>query len=369
MFKIYIFLESMEKMHTTAKSNGSNENSLSIDRSLFFELANKSVLITGANGLVGFSLAKLLLDWNERHSLGIKVYAFCRNEKKATVKFSAYSTRDDFEVVVQEDLLSPVNLSVSVDYIIHAASPSHPAAFSQSPADVFDVIVGGAKALLLYAKEAKARLLFVSTGEVYGENPSRMNEMSEEYFGSVNSMSPRSCYPEGKRAAETLCACFGKQYGIDVVVVRLCYVYGSSITEENSRADAQFLRNAIAREDIVMKSEGRQLRSYCYVEDAVEGLLYAMVFGKNGEAYNVSNPTSVATVREYAEELAGIAGVAIDFQLPSEKELKGYSTASRSVLDSTKLLNLGWKPRYSLRTGLARTYELAIAEKLRDSDM
>jgi len=150
-----------------------------------------------------------------------------------------------------------------------------------------------------------------------------------------------------------------KQYGIDARVARLCHVYGPTFTESNSRADAQFLRNALRGEDIVMKSTGAQVRSYCYVADAASAILTLLEKGEPGQAYNVANRSSTASIREYAETLAGGAGVLLRFELPPEVERSGYTRVTRAVLNPAKLEALGWRPRFDLRTGLEHTLECA----------
>ena len=175
-------------------------------------------------------------------------------------------------------------------------------------------------------------------------------------------MLPRACYPEGKRAAETLCASYAAQYGVDAVVARLCHVYGPTFTASNSRADAQFIRKALAGEDIVMKSTGSQVRSFCYVADAVNALLTVLAVGEKGQAYNVANRRSVASIRQYAETLADIAGVRVVFDVPPEVEKAGYTRVTRAVLNPAKLEGLGWTPRYDLRQGLEATYRCCKRE-------
>ena len=144
--------------------------------------------------------------------------------------------------------------------------------------------------------------------------------------------------------------------GVDALVARLCHVYGPTFTSANSRADAQFIRKALAGEDIVMKSTGSQVRSFCYVADAVSALLTLLVKGGRGQAYNVANRNSVASIRQYAETLADIAGVKVAFDVPPEAEKAGYTKITRAVLNPAKTEALGWRPQFDLREGLTATY-------------
>jgi nucleoside-diphosphate-sugar epimerase len=217
----------------------------------------------------------------------------------------------------------------------------------------------GAHTLLEQLRMAgRGRLLFVSTGEIYGENPAITDGFSESDFGRVDSMNPRACYPESKRAAETLCASYTRQYGVDAVVARLSYVFGPTLSDRNTRADAQFLRKALAGEDIVLKSAGAQVRSYCYVTDAVCALITLLLAGENGQAYNVASNDSVHSIREYAETLADLAGVGLTFDLPPEAERQGYSAVTRAVQNPAKLEMLGWRAKNTLVQGLSRTLEI-----------
>lgn len=316
----------------------------------FEPLRGASVLVTGATGMIGACLTDALATANQRFGLQMRIYAGCRDAERARARFAGLCGVE----TAAFDVTKPVDLP-RMDYIIHAASNAHPVAFSTDPVGTMLGNLIGTQNLLEHLRMGGKRLLFVSTGEIYGENPNVMNGFSEDDFGKIDSMNPRSCYPESKRAAETLCASYVRQYGVDAVVARLCYVYGPTVSPSNTRADAQFLRKALAGEDIVLKSAGSQLRSYCYVADAVCGLLTVLLGGVPGCAYNVANRASAHTIREYAETLARLAGVGVAFDLPPETERQGYSAVSRAVQNPARLEALGWRPRRTLEQGLWRT--------------
>lgn len=314
-------------------------------------LRGSRILITGATGLIGACLTDALLALNRRHGLGLRLTALCRDAVRGETRFPDPSVR-----VVGLDIARACP-EEPADYIIHAASNAHPAAFVTDPVGTMLGNFQGTLHLLNHLRDRNGRrLLFVSTGEIYGENPHILQGFRETDFGKIDPMNPRSCYPESKRAAETLLASHVRQYGTDALVARLCYVYGPTITPDNSRADAQFLRKALAGEPIVMKSAGSQLRSYCYVMDAVSALLTLLLKGKAGEAYNVANPHSVHTIRQYAETLARLAGVNVVFAPDSEAQ-RGGSTVTRAVQHPGKLMELGWTPAYSLEDGLTQTLQ------------
>ena len=303
------------------------------------KLRGRAIAVTGATGLIGGSFLRYLAELD----LKLKLIGLCRSPEKLDIpgvqalRYDALAELPEFEA----------------DYILHAASNAHPLAFSADPVGTMQANLLGSMRLLEKIRSG-GRLLFCSTGEIYGENPG-MDAFSEEDSGALNPMRARSCYPESKRAAETLCAAYHAQYGCDALVARLCYVYGPGITPENSRADAQFLRKARAGEDIILKSPGSQIRSYCYVADAVSALLTLLLLGEAGQAYNIANPASICSIREYAQTLADLAGVQLRFELPPEMEKQGYSTVTRAVLNPKKLEKLGWRAQYGLKTGLERT--------------
>lgn len=320
----------------------------------FEQFKGKAIAVTGATGLIGSSFLRALNAIGCAHQLNLRLIALCRNPEKAK---SILSDIPNLEYG-QYDACAPIDDAFRADYILHAASNAHPMAFSTDPVGTMQANMLGTMQLLEHIRVNGGRLIFCSTGEIYGEDAA-IEAFDEQTFGAVDPMRARACYPESKRAAESLCAAYAAQYGADALAARLCYVYGPAITKENSRADAQFLRKALNGEDIVMKSPGSQVRSYCYAADAAAALLTLMLMGKAGQAYNIANPMSVSSIRDYAQTLAGLAGVQLKFELPPEAEQKGYSTVTRAVLNPGKLMQLGWQPMYDLRTGLKHTLEIS----------
>ncbi len=316
------------------------------------KLRSARILITGATGLVGAFLTDCLLALSDQNALDLRLYALCRNAARAKERFGERVNAIAADV-------SEATALPECDYIIHAASNAHPKAFSVDPVGTMLANILGVRNLLEHLRaQGHGRLLFVSTGEIYGDNPAIRDGFAETDFGKIDSMNPRACYPESKRAAETLCASYLSQYRVDSVVARLCYVYGPTITNENSRADAQFLRNALSKTDIIMKSAGAQVRSYCYVADAARALITILSGGESGSAYNVANRAAVRSIREYAEALAKVAGVQVKFETPEDAEKRGYSTVSRAVQKPDRLEALGWKPLFSFEEGIEHTFRI-----------
>ena len=240
--------------------------------------------------------------------------------------------------------------------MIHLASNTHPVAYATQPVSTIMTNITGLGNMLEYACNCGAsRFAFASSNEIYGENRGDVELFDEKYCGYIDSNTLRAGYPESKRCGEALCQAYARQYGIDVVIPRFTRSFGPTLLESDTKALSQFLRNAVHHEDIVLKSEGRQYYSYTYVADAVSGLLYVLLLGASGEAYNIADESGDITLRDLASELASIAGTKVVFDLPDATEAAGFSKATKARLSSSKLKKLGWTCRFPLRTGLEHT--------------
>ena len=207
-------------------------------------------------------------------------------------------------------------------------------------------------------KHCGKRLLYVSSGEVYGQGDVSISAFKEEYAGYVNALSPRSCYPLSKRTTENLCVSYWKQYGGETVIVRPCHTYGPCMTTTDNRAHVQFFHNALDGEDILLKSAGRQMRSYNYVADCVAGLLTVLINGEPGEAYNLANPESRLTIAQLAAKIAKAESKKVVFEDPTSVEIANQSPIAKQVLDTQKLEKLGWKPAFSIEEGISHTLSI-----------
>jgi nucleoside-diphosphate-sugar epimerase len=185
-----------------------------------------------------------------------------------------------------------------------------------------------------------------------------VNTFKEDYCGYIDCNTLRAGYPEGKRAAEALCQAYIKEKNVDVVIARCCRVFGPTMREDDSKVIAQFIRNAANGENIVLKSKGDQRYSYCYVADVCSALLFLLLNGKNGEAYNISNMTCNLTLLQIANILSEYTGRAVVFDIPSSEEAAGYSKVAKALLDSSKLRELGWEAKYSIKDGIIKTVKI-----------
>lgn len=321
-------------------------------------LLGTGVLVTGATGLIGSFLVDVLLYMNRYENAEIEIYALARNEEKLKERFLSNNKNPKLHFVVQ-DVIYPVQISGKLDYIIHAAGDGYPAAFREHPVETMTPALFGTYELLKFAKEHSVKkLLYVSSGEIYGKAIGKECAFTEDSVGMVKSMEVRSCYPIAKQCAETMCASFFAEYGVPTVVTRLSHIYGACTSDKDNRATKQFLYNAVNGENIVLHSKGNQLRSYTYVADGVSGILSVLINGIAGEAYNVANPCSRVTIAKFSEILAGTAHTECVFEVPDEMAQKELTPIEYAVLSSEKLEKLGWRGTYSIQQGIQNMFEI-----------
>ena len=320
----------------------------------------KNVLVTGATGMICSAVTDLLLYLNREKNANINIILAGRDANRLKDRFNGFVIEEDYHFVYYDALVSdmPKIEQETVDYIIHGAGNAHPTAYAAQPVETILANSIGLNTMLRTAAQKNAKcLLYISSSEVYG-NKSENRPYRENDYGFVDILNPRACYPCSKRLAETLCAAYGKEYGIGTVIVRPGHIYGPTMTATDSRAASQFIRNALHGESIVMKSAGSQQRSYCYVMDCASAILAALLNGSYGTAYNISNPLSIATIREFAEAVAKTSGVEISFENPSDMEKSGYNLMDNSTLDSKKIEELGWRGYFDLMTGIDHTLSI-----------
>ena len=327
---------------------------------------NKTILITGATGLIGVFLIDVIMDQNKRHNSNINIIALGRNEERAKERLGVYWNDIRFRFMIHDvnETFHTEDFKNNIDFIIHGASNTHPILYSKAPIDTIETNVIGTKNLLeLAVAQDKCRFVFMSSVEIYGENMSDKEAFQEEDCGYLNCNTLRACYSEGKRLGETLCQAYMATYNIDVVIPRLCRVYGPTMLATDSKVFSQFMLNTVAGDDIILKSEGKQKYSYIYVFDAVTAILTIMTNGKKGEAYNISDINSDITLKELAEYMASINKTKVIYQPPNDKERRGYSIATKAILNSDKLINLGWRCQYKIHEGIRVTYNIMTNKK------
>lgn len=320
------------------------------------KLARANILVTGATGLIGGCLVDLLML---NPKMDYHVYASSRNEDKAKHRFVGYLNNPFFHYV-KYDVMTPLRSDVCFDYIIHAASNATPSFYASQPVEVMKANIFGVSFLLEYGiSHCMKRFLYISSGEVYGEGDGRA--FSEDYMGYVNCATVRACYPSSKRAAETLCISYASECSIDVVIARPCHVYGPYFAEQDNRVYAQFIRNILSGNNIIMKSKGEQYRSWCYVVDCASALLHIILKGESGEAYNIADPESNVSIKNLAEIVAKIGRKKVVIDEPNTDEKLGYNIVRKSTFSIEKLKRLGWKPMTHIDMGLEKTINTILS--------
>ena len=314
-------------------------------------LHGKTILITGATGMVGTHLIDALMLLGD-----VKVYAVGRDKNRAMDRLGSYYDSPLF-TFVEQDVCNKFPSDIKPDIIIPLASNTHPLAYSQYPVETMLINIKGAEHALNLAVETGATVLYPSTVEVYG-NAIGEDTFSEDYTGKLNLSTSRSCYTESKRSAEAMCQSFIAEKGAKVKIVRLSRLFGPTMLMTDSKASSQFIKKALAHEDIILKSEGNQLFSYTYITDAVRAMLHVLIYGEVGTAYNISCESCDVRLKEFAGLCAQYNGKNVIFELPSETERKGFSVAQKAVLDNSRLRSIGWTPLYNMKEALWRTLDI-----------
>lgn len=320
-------------------------------------LNRKSVMITGASGLIGSYLVDVIMKKNELLGNKTKVYAVVRNYEKAMKRFNKHINEMCFELV-KADVSKQESYDFDVDYIIHAASNANPKAFDSDPIGTIEANVKGTLYLLNYAKDKDANFLYLSSSEVYGEPIKKNTIFKEDEMGIVNPLLPRSCYTESKRVSENICVNYSKQYGVHTNIARIGFAYGATFTEKDNRVIPQFIRSGLNDDFIVMKSSGSLVRSYIYIYDVASGIFKILEDGKDSETYNIANSNSNVSIREIAESVSKSTGKEIKYDLPELEIKKGYAPFSAGLISANKLESLGWVCRYPLTDGISQIVDI-----------
>lgn len=306
------------------------------------KLYGKTLFVSGGTGFIGSFLINVIRYRNEHFGDNIRVVV-CSRSKSGSVGEVEY---------IAHNICEPINIDKDIDFVIHLASNTHPKQYGADPVGTITANVFGTYNLLNLAKEHNARFLLASSVEIYGDGNG--TPMAEEYCGYIDCNTARAGYNEAKRVSESLCQSFKQQYGVDCVIARFARVFGAD-KKDDSKALAQFMKKAVAGEDIVLKSSGTQRFSYCYVADAVSGLLKILLDGENGEAYNVSGNDDGMTIGDIAKYIAELAGRRVIFDI---KKDSAASKAQYALLDISRIKSLGWLPIYNINEGIFRTYKI-----------
>lgn len=334
-------------------------------------LRNKSILITGATGMVGSRIVRKVLEANDKSGLNAVVIAVYRNEEKKNAVFSDCLDRGDIKWLCA-DVTKPIEYGESVDYIVHTAAVTGGSRqHIDFPMRTISTAIDSTVNLLELAREKKS-LGFVVTSslEVYGKTDYSMPSIKETDGGYIDPMAVRSSYSESKRMCENICAAYAKQFGIPAKVVRLTASYGGGAYYGDKRVLCEFARCVIEKKDIVLKSLGDTVRNYCDTLDAADAILTVLEKGERGEAYNVANMATDLSIKELAERFIALypeSGITLKFDIPEDITKLGYNGTVKIRLDTEKLEKLGWKPKFGA-DDMIRHLVSAMRESLERSE-
>lgn len=329
-------------------------------------LSNRSILITGATGLVGSQLVKALACRNRIHQSHIKILACVRDLEKAQKIYAEIADRNEIEFVVG-DITRSIETGSPVDYIIHTASATASKEFVTRPVEVIHTTLDGTRNVLELARKKQTKgIVYLSSMEAFGIVPPSDKRATEKDLGLVDLTNPRSCYPEGKRMAECLCSAYATEYGLPVKVARLSQTFGAGILYSENRVFAQFAKAAIEGHDIILHTKGLSWGNYCYTRDTVTAILILLAKGNPGEAYTISNEASNVRIKDMAQMVAEkIAGgkIKVVFDIPESALTYGYAPDTELHLSSAKMQGLGWKPTVSLEDTYRRMIQSMLNTK------
>lgn len=316
-------------------------------------LKNKSILITGATGMLA-SYFSFMIQYLNEQDFGIKLFLLARNKNKLEQFFGIES--DDIIFIIQ-DICEKIEILEDVDYIFHAAGAASPYYIINDPVGIIKANTLGTINVLEFARKAKTKkVIFTSTREVYGKVENQ-EYISESDMGVTDPLEARSCYPESKRMAETILKSYSIQYRIPFNTIRIAHTYGPGMQLSNDgRVMADFLNDAINRRDININSEGKAVRAFCYITDAIEAIFRILINGKHDEAYNVANETEPIRLIDLAKMIQRITSNNKNVKtLMDIKKIEGYCAYKPAELDTRKIDKLGWKPKVSLEEGIEKT--------------
>ena len=335
---------------------GSNVKFISWDK-----FSGKTFFITGATGLIGYTLTSLLLYHSLEKKSGIKVVALVRDREKANEQFKKQiadgATIEFVEGSVEN--FDASKITQSIDYVIHGACPTASSFFTEHPVETIRTILNGTDNILKFCVEKNVKsAVFLSSMEVYGEISNR-EKLTEGNLGKIDLLNPRSSYPEAKRLAESLCACYASEFGLNVKSVRLAQTFGPGVKKDDNRVFAYMMRCALENKDIELKTSGEKENSYLYTMDAVTAILTALEKGERGKSYNAANEATYCSVKEMGE----IVLKAFDKENLKVKlnvrnnDTTGYRPDGYLNMSAERLSALGWRAKNDLSQMYLRTSE------------
>lgn len=316
-----------------------------IDLPVWKKLSGKTMLITGATGMLGAYIAYAVLAANKAAEHNIRLILMGRNKEKASRLFAGLDVKWLFQ-----DICDPLNIDEHIDYIIHTAGPVGPSIFNTAPLDVISANVIGTMKLLEGGRQCGCEaFVLASTHEVYGRAEGEQNE--EGFGGAVDPMSPRSCYILAKQTAENVVACHARGPDLRPISARLSRLYGPLMNLDSGLFICDFIKDLKQGRSIHVKGNSNLIRPLCYISDAAKAMLFLLAYGEAGKAYNVQ-AEELSTIGEIADQLSILQGGRVIFAQQNNAHINlGH------WLNTNRLKALNWTQSVSLSEGLRRTLE------------
>jgi dTDP-glucose 4,6-dehydratase len=320
---------------------------------------HKTITVTGAGGFIGLNIVKSLLAAHLIFDIEMRVIGVVRSTDKALLVLRDWQSLEAFDFFEQDLSHELAPEFPPSDIIVHAASPATPRAFTTDPLGVIAPNVYGTQNLLDHLRSrTDPRFLYVSSGEVYGDVSDLDAEIREDYVGNLAFLDERSVYAQAKRTGETLCSAWSRQHGLHTSVVRLFHTYGPGIPLGDGRVFSDFVRDGLAGGPIRVFGDGSARRSFCYISDAVSGIIQVLIRGDDRTAYNVGNPYAELSVLELAEIVAASSALDLtDVVQDCRPATDRYSPSrlARARPDIGRIESLGWSPVVLPTEGFRRT--------------
>lgn len=326
------------------------------EKILFDKLKNKSVLITGATGMLATYIIYFLHYLNINKRSNIKIYALARNKKKIEELFTTLINDKNF-IVTNQDVIKEILIDEKIDYIFHLASSANPKSILENPVGIIQANTLGTINVCQFAVKNNALVFFASTREIYGKIEGK-EFVKETDMGICDCIEDRACYPESKRISETICKSYNLQYKMKYQICRIAHVYGPGINIENDgRIMSDIISDIVNNRNIILKSDGSAQRAFCYLSDAIRAMFLIMLNAQENDVFNLSNEEEEISIKGLANlsaKLFSEKNIKVNYEI-SNSNANLYTNYKRSKLDNSKLYALGWRVKIDLKEGIRKT--------------
>jgi UDP-glucuronate decarboxylase len=315
---------------------------------------DQTILITGATGLIGKYLVFSILALAKKINIECRVIAQGRSREKLEDIFKENIDNNNL-IIWENNLKSELNPPQKIDYIIHTASPTASKDFINEPIEVIDSIYASTLNILKLSKLQQIKsCVYLSSMEIYGQ----INEdipVKEEDCGKIDLLDSRSSYPQAKRIAELLCAASAKEKDIPVKIARLSMVYGPGMQINDKRVLNYFINQIIIKQPIILQTKGKSKASVLYIRDAIRGIFKLLFSNRNGEAFNLANPSNYYSIFEMANIAAEVGNISVQFEQNKSPKKSQYRKDNFLNLNINKMEELGWHPQVNLHDIFVKT--------------